>query len=126
MSIVLDASALLAVVRDEPGAEVVEPLVNGALMSSLNWSEVVQKVMQRGMDVGSVRSVTEAAGLQIVPFDVRQAERAARLWMVHRSAGLSLADRACLALALNRGATVVTTDRAWGRLTVGVPVMLAR
>lgn len=113
MKAVLDASALLAWMQDEPGAEAVESqLVNGA-MSSLNWSEVLQKSLARGVDIDGLRADLEALGLTIVPFDAGDAEQTARLWA--RGSGLSLADRACLALGVKHGVPVWTADRQWAK-----------
>jgi PIN domain nuclease of toxin-antitoxin system len=124
---VIDASALLAMLHAEPGAEAVEPLVDGASMSTVNWSEVVQKSMARGVDVSGLRGEVEALGLSVVPFSVEDSEIAAELWGgVHQRAGLSLADRACLALARRLGATAVTADRTWRVLRIGVQVTSIR
>jgi ribonuclease VapC len=124
---VLDASALLAVLQREAGAEVVLPLIEGALMSSVNWSEVVQKAAARGVAVGRrMRRDVEAIGVRIVPFAPDDAEAAAGIWSAAPRAGLSLGDRACLALARDRGAVALTTDRAWATLPLNVPVRVVR
>jgi PIN domain nuclease of toxin-antitoxin system len=124
---VLDASALLAVLNQEAGADRVLPVLAGALMSSVNWAEVVQKATARGVsvDAGTRRDV-EAVGVRIVPFGVDDAEQTARIWVAAPSAGLSLGDRACLALAVERGAVAVTADRAWAALPLDVPVEVVR
>jgi PIN domain nuclease of toxin-antitoxin system len=124
---VLDASALLAVLQREAGAEVVLPLIEGALMSSVNWSEVVQKAAARGVAVDRrMRRDVEAIGVRIVPFAPDDAEAAAGIWSAAPQAGLSLGDRACLALARERGAVALTTDRAWAALPLDVPVRVVR
>jgi ribonuclease VapC len=124
---VLDASALLAVLQQEAGAEVVLAVLEGALMSSVNWSEVVQKAAARGVAVSHrLRRDVEAIGVQIVPFEPADAEAAAAVWSAAPRAGLSLGDRACLALARDRGAVALTTDRAWASLPLGVPVQVVR
>jgi PIN domain nuclease of toxin-antitoxin system len=110
---VLDASCLLASAFGEPGGEAVRPLIAGAMISTVNWSEFVQKVKQRGIDTHNMRAELEGAGLRIVPISVQQAESAAELWPLGRPLGLSLADRLCLALGLLQPSCVYTADRAW-------------
>ena len=94
-SCVLDASALLALLQKEPGTETVETLLEEAAISSVNWSEVVQKSLDRGVELGSLREDLEALGLSIAPFDVEEAEIAAALRRGTAEFGLSLAHRPC-------------------------------
>ena len=117
-SCVLDASALLALLHDEPGAEAVEPLLDEAVISSVNWSEVAQKSLGRGVELAGLRGDLEALGLRIVPFVVEDAEAAAVLRAHTVNLGLSLADRACLALAGRLGVPALTTDRTWAQLEI--------
>lgn len=124
MTVVLDASALLAWLIDEPGAEVVDNLLPDAVMSSLNWSEVVQKSIAREVDVNGFRADMESTGLRILPFNKADAECAALLWT--RDNGLSLADRACLSLALENKWETWTADRHWTRVKLDVEVHLIR
>jgi len=127
---VLDASALLAYLLDEPGAEVVDDrLVAGAAISTVNWCEVIAKVGEAGA-VATERLellVQPGGGLEellaITPFLRQDAERVAGLQAVTRARGLSLGDRACLALALRLGAPAVTADRAWLDLDLPVEVL---
>jgi len=121
--VVLDASALLAFLHDEPGADTVDAVLAEGLMSSVNWSEVAQKSLARGVDIHGLREDVEALGVRIEAFTVEDAECAARLWPVTRAPGLSLGDRACLALGRRVGAPVLTTDRVW--LDLAEPVDLA-
>lgn len=123
---VLDASALLAVIQDEPGAAVVEPLLDDASISAVNWSEVVQRAARHSVDVRRLRVDVEALGIAIEIFDAEAAEVTAELWASTRTAGLSLGDRACLALARSLDATAVTANRAWAGLEVGCLVQLVR
>lgn len=123
---VLDASALLALLNREPGAERVAPLLDGAVMSAVNWSETVQKVAAHAIDPTGLRVDVEALGVTLVPFTVADGEATARLWTQARSAGLSLGDRACLALAVREDLPAVTADRAWAALALGVPVTVIR
>ena len=126
MTAVLDASALLVVLHDEPGAAEAVPLLEGATISAVNWAEVLQKAAARGVDTADLREDVEALGLGIAAFDAEAAAATAALWPLTRDAGLSLGDRACLALALSLQATAVTADRAWAAIDVGVPVQLVR
>lgn len=124
--VVLDASAVLAVAHGEPGADVVEPLVDGSSLSAVNWSEVARVCLSAGRKPAALRSLLVDAGCEIVPFTVEDANVAAALWPATRAAGLSLGDRACLALAHRLDRVAVTTDRAWVELDVGVDVVYAR
>lgn len=126
MTAVLDASALLAVLHGEKGADVVEALLDGAVMSAVNWSEVVQKAASRGVETVGLGEDVVALGVRIVEFDRAAAEAAARLWPLTQAAGLSIADRACLALAGALGGEAVTADTAWADVDVGVSVRVIR
>ncbi len=113
MTVVLDASALLAFLGDEPGAAVVEAaLESGAVCSVVNWSEVAQKVRAAGADWTVASALLDSYGLVLEAATREDAERAADRWV--RGSGLSLADRFCLALADRRELEVLTADRAWG------------
>ncbi|MFP3941333.1 MAG: type II toxin-antitoxin system VapC family toxin [Thermoanaerobaculia bacterium] len=116
MAYVLDASALLAFLQGEPGAELVEGVLELSVVSSVNWSEVAQKAGERGVPVVPTRRQLEALGLSFAPFGPADAERASELWSAGRRAGLSLGDRACLALASVLDTPALTTDRAWTEL----------
>lgn len=123
---ILDASALLALLGDEPGGALVAPLLDGAVISTVNWSEVLARYVDLGLDTAGREGEIESLGVSLAPFTSRQAEIAAGLLPLTRKAGLSLGDRACLALALDLGGQPVTADRAWGRVDVGVAVTLIR
>lgn len=124
-SCVLDASALLALLQDEPGSEVVEPLLETAVVSSVNWSEVAQKSLERGVEIRGLREDLMALGLTLAPFTARDAEEAAWLGGRTKDLGLSLADRACLALAGRLETEALTTDRTWPRVP-SIPVRVIR
>lgn len=126
MSVVLDASALLAYLQDEPGSDRVRSILDGAVMSTVNWAEVIQKVDAAGVETVGLRRDIEVLGLEIAPFTAYQAEVAGTLSRRTRKLGLSLADRACLALGLDRGEPVYTTDRAWKRLDIGIAIHTLR
>jgi ribonuclease VapC len=123
---VLDASALLALIQEEPGAELVELVLSNAVIGAVNWSEVVQKCLAREIDVAGMRGEFEMLGLLIDRFGPEDAQRAAELWPRTRHLGLSLGDRACLALAQEYGIPVLTADRAWQNLDLGIPIQQVR
>lgn len=124
---VLDASAVLAWTFREDGHETVaEQLRPGAMMSAVNWSEVLQKIAARGADPDQLGDRILALGLQITPFGPADAAATAKLYPHTRSSGLSLADRACLALAHLRQAPVFTADRAWKDLDLETDLHLIR
>ncbi len=112
----LDASALLAWLREEPGAENVERTLDGARISAVNLSEVLQKSLAAGLTLSEMSPLPEelgTLGLSVVDFGTREAGVAAELWSVTRSLGLSLADRACLATAICLESPAMTADRGW-------------
>lgn len=128
---VLDASALLAFINDEPGVDRVgEAIARGALVSAVNWAEVLAKLVVVGGEPNEVAAIALPVGdggrLQLVPFDDEQARESARLIRKTRSLGLSLADRAALALAGLRGVPVLTTDRAWRSLRLSIRIEVIR
>jgi len=123
---VLDASALIALLRDEPGAEAVERLLGRAVISTVNWAEVLQRFRAHDVGTADKRESVEALGVGIEGFSPADAEAAAELWQPTRRAGLSLADRACLALARRLGLPAHTADRDWRKIDVGVEVVLIR
>ena len=124
--IVLDASALLAYLQDEPGGSAVGDAMDGALLSSVNLAEVLHKAAQFGADTTGLADDLVELGLRIEPFSVEQAEIAAELWQDTRAWGLSLADRACLALATERKARVLTADRVWAQLSSPLAIEVIR
>ena len=110
---VLDASAILALVNGEPGADVVRVRIAHSVVSTVNVAEVGTKLVDWGMSSAGLRHVMLNLGFEVQPFDAGQAVAAAALRAVTRSHGLSLGDRACLALAQATGLPVLTADRAW-------------
>lgn len=123
---VLDASALLAFLFREPGKETVAGLLAGGLMSTVNLSEVLGRVARDGHPTAPLLARLLGAGLIMVPFDVDQAARAADLVPITRPLGLSLGDRACLALGLARREAIYTADAAWKKLDLGLPIHVLR
>lgn len=126
MRAVLDTSALLAWLRDEPGADEVGPLLPDAIMSAANWSETQQKLLQHGVDADRVTSRLRTLGLGVEPLTEADAVTAANLWASTRAAGLSLGDRCCLALGARLELTTVTADTAWADLDIDITVQLIR
>jgi PIN domain nuclease of toxin-antitoxin system len=111
-AVVLDASAVIAFLFDEEGSEQVADrlFAGGALMGAANWSEVVQKVVQRGQDWDLAKGLLSAL-VGIEPVTADDAESAALAWAP--GSGLSLGDRLCLALGERAGVPILTADRAW-------------
>jgi PIN domain nuclease of toxin-antitoxin system len=124
--IVLDASAVLALLQREAGADVVLQHLENAMISSVNLAELAARLADHGMPGTEIREIAEAIGVEVVSFDKNQAYTAASLRPITRAKGLSLGDRACLALAMERGAPALTADRAWTELDLGIDVRLIR
>jgi ribonuclease VapC len=124
--IVLDASALMAVLREEPGASAVEAVLDRAAISAVSLSEVQAKLVERGTAAKSAWSSLIDLDLDVVDFDVPQAKVAGDLRRLTRIQGLSLGDRACLALAQALGLPAMTADRAWAGLEVGIEIRTIR
>lgn len=125
MTVVLDASAVLALLYREPGHEIVAELLDGAKISAVNWSEVLTKLTQRGITGRAPAEALLALGVDVVPFTEADAQRAAELWPIGRADGLSLGDRACLAVAQDvrdgtgvTAVTAVTADKIWAKLSI--------
>ena len=116
---VLDASAVLAVVLEEPGADVVvEALRSGAAMSTVNVAEVAARLHQDGWSESEVALVFETLGIEVLPFGPEAALLSGRLRTVTRRLGLGLGDRACLATGRVEGCPVLTSDRSWRELGI--------
>ncbi len=113
MSVVLDASAILAFVQDESGSETVEDaMAQGSVCGAANWSEVAQKVLAAGRDWDLVRALLVSYEVRVEAVTADDAEWAARRWRA--GAGLSLADRLCQALGERLDVDVLTADATWG------------
>ena len=125
-TVVLDASAILAFLFEEPGAAAVQGAVSRALVCAVNWAEVAQTCHSRGADPVAARTALTGVGLEIVPLEVTDAEAAAAMREATRPSGLSLADRCCLALAARHGLPALTTDTAWADATTPAHVVLIR
>lgn len=125
-AVTIDASALLAMLLGEPGGDRVEATLPNGMISTVNWSEVIQKALDIGSPTIGLADELIGAGLDIIPFELADAELAGELWTRTRHLGLSLADRACLATALRRTPTVLTADRAWAGLDLELGVEVIR
>ena len=122
--VVLDASALLALIHGEPGQEVVTSVIADASISSVNLSEVVAKLAERGVPPDRAKQIPLAFGLDIIALTTEIAVLAGQLRIETKAYGLSLGDRCCLATALGVGVPVLTTDTIWETLAdeLGVEV----
>lgn len=127
---VLDTSAVLAYLFGETGAEAVEKQLPGATIHTVNWAEVLSKLAEKGLSAQQATEQLTEIGvlptLTVDPGTLEDAAEVARLRPLTRALGLSLGDRYCLALASRLGQSVVTADREWDKLAVGVPVVLIR
>jgi len=126
MRVVLDSSALLAVLWSEPGSDVVGAVMDDAVISAVNWAEVVSKLQDRGIDLDAARPMLNELSIPIMPFDAEQAFAAGALRMRSKHLGLSIGDRACLALAAHIEAPAYTADKSWAKLDSGVEVRVLR
>lgn len=124
--IALDASALLAFLFRETGHEQVVSFLNDSCLSTVNLSEVIGRFVRDGYDAHLVLKQIMTTAVEIVPFSPEQAKIAATLQPQTRPLGLSLADRACLSLALERNIAVLTADRIWQEVSAGVEVIVIR
>jgi len=122
---VLDSSAVLAVILEEPGAASVEAYLPGAKLSAVNLGEVVAKLRDLGMPAPTVEAVLDGFQVDIRPHDRDDAMDAGFLRPATRAAGLSLGDRACLALAASLGLPAITADRSWQSIAADVGVQIA-
>jgi ribonuclease VapC len=123
---VLDASALTALLLDEPGADKVRDLIPFSVIGAVNLSEVVAKLQERGVPDEDVDLTLAELDLDVIAFDARHALTAGRLRQNTRAAGLSFGDRACLALAQTLSAIALTADRAWERLPESLAIEMVR
>ena len=125
---VFDSSALLAFLNGEQGAETVgATLADGTVaMSAVNWSEVITKLIDQGVNEADRNSLRHSLDIEVHAFDTEAATRAAALRITTKSLGLSLGDRACLALATRHNLPILTADKAWSTLTLGINIHVVR
>jgi PIN domain nuclease of toxin-antitoxin system len=122
----LDASAVMALLRGEAGAERVLQVLPDSAISAVNYAEVISKLIDFGAPAEQAIAAAGQLALEIVPLDGSMAIHAGALRQATRSRGLSLGDRACLALATQTGLPALTADRAWAELDLEVEVVLIR
>ncbi len=123
---VADASAILAMLDRETGHQRVEAALPATVMSTVNLAEIVTSLINKGIPAADARRTTESLEIETVPLDRELALAAGALREVTRSHGLSLGDRACLALARHLALPALTADRTWAELDVGVEIQLIR
>jgi ribonuclease VapC len=123
---VVDASAILALMQREPGADIVADAISRGVASAVNLAEVAAKLAERGHSDAQARDRVERLRLDVAEFTVEDAFLAGLLRPLTREAGLSLGDRACLALAQRLGKPAVTADRRWAALNLGIKIELIR
>jgi len=124
--VVLDASALLPFVNGEPGADKVAAVLGEAMISAVNLAEVAAKLTLRGAAADRALGELTEAELEVVDFDRALALSTGALVAVTRDRGLSLGDRACLALARRENAAALTADSAWTKLNIGIEIRFIR
>ncbi|MGI4944711.1 MAG: type II toxin-antitoxin system VapC family toxin [Janthinobacterium lividum] len=126
--VVLDASAVLALLFEETGAETVRAQLRTGVIGAANLAEVLAKLSDHGLPTLEAIRAVAILGLEVAPMTEAQAQRSAELRPLTRKAGLSLGDRACLALAAELSAPAVTADRSWDAVAgaSGVSVQVIR
>ncbi len=126
-TVVFDASALLCLFNQEKGSDVVARYLDDPVICSVNLAEVWTKLIDQGrVPVSRIQHLIDQASLDVRDFTVTLAEEAGRLRLATRALGLSLGDRSCIALAQQLKAPVLTADRIWATLDIGVKVIVVR
>ncbi len=123
---VLDASAVLAVLQLERGADVVMDHLKDAVISAINLTEVASKLVDSGLSIAEARRTIDMLGMDVEPVDEAQAYAASAMRPATKRFGLSVGDRHCLTLGAKLGAMVVTADKAWASATTGIDVKAIR
>jgi ribonuclease VapC len=124
--VVLDASAVIALINEEPGADAVDAVLDDAVISAVNLSEVIAVLIDAGFEFDRAQAMVRRIGLPVIAFDEPQGLHAGGLHATTRAAGLSLGDRACLCLAEQCDAAALTADRRWATLGLRSAIRLIR
>ncbi|MBD2362298.1 type II toxin-antitoxin system VapC family toxin [Anabaena minutissima FACHB-250] len=124
--VVVDASAVLALLNQETGSEEILQLIDNAAISSVNLSEVIAKLAEAGIPEEEIRQILLNLNLEVILFNEEQALRAGMMRLATKSIGLSFGDRACLALGVILNQPVITTDRLWSNLNIGIEIRVVR
>ncbi|AHJ29435.1 type II toxin-antitoxin system VapC family toxin [Nodularia spumigena CS-584] len=124
--VVVDASAILALLNQETGSEEISQFIDNAAISAVNLSEVIAKLAEAGIPAEDIRQILGNLNLEVIPFNEEQAFKAGMMRPATKSIGLSFGDRACLALGIFLNQPVLTTDRLWGSLSVGIEIRVVR
>jgi ribonuclease VapC len=125
--VVFDASAVIALLRDEAGADVIAQYAGDGLISTVNLQEVIKALLVRGFMIDVARTMIDALHLEVRPHTVDDAYAAATLYEATKEHGRGLGDRTCMALAIAEGLPALTTDHAWAKLKIaGLTVTMAR
>lgn len=126
-TVVFDASAILALLRDEPGADEVARHIGDGIISAVNLQVVIKELLRRGMPMKAALEWLDALHLDIRPHGPREAINAAGLYRATRQYGGGLGDRTCMALAIAQGLPTLTADQAWGKVAVaGLTIQIIR
>lgn len=126
-SVVFDASAILALLRDEPGSDVVARHIGDGLISAVNYQEVIKELLRRGVPLNAALDLIEALHLDVRPHGADDAVAAAALYEATRYYGSGLGDRSCMALAIAQGVPALTADQVWANVeVVGLDIQLIR
>jgi ribonuclease VapC len=115
---ILDSSAVLAVLQNEPGKDKVEVILDVSAISRVNLTEVLTKLVEKGMSVDEAKETFDDLGLRVIKFNENQSLKSAELRPLTKHLGLSLGDRCCLALAISENLPAVTADKNWANLNL--------
>ncbi len=125
-AIVFDSSVIIAILKQERGFESAEGLLSEALISTVNWAEVATYLARNSVPRETIQEVLTSFPIQVVPFEESLAIETGYLYPSSKNLGLSLGDRACLALALSRKLPVLTADLVWSQLDLEISVQVLR
>ena len=126
-SVVFYASAILSLLRDEPGADVVARHVGDAIISAVNFQEVIKELLRRGIPIATSLDLLDALHLDVRPHGRDDAVAAAAIYPATKAYGSGLGDRSCMALAIAEGLPAITADQAWAKVEVaGLNIQLIR